>query len=54
MEEAYERLSINDLMCRALSSDTVVNPLLAADHVDLVDAYENDNVAAARKIIVAR
>jgi len=40
LQEAYERLSIADLMSRALTSKTSVNPRMAEDHLALVDAYE--------------
>ena len=51
LQEAYERLSIADLMSRALTSETSVNPQMAADHLALVDAYERADVAEVRRII---
>ena len=51
LQEAYERLSIADLMSRALTSETSVNPQMAADHLALADAYERANFAEVRRII---
>lgn len=51
LQEAYERLSIADLMSRALTSETSVNPQMAADHLALVDAYGRADVAEVRRII---
>jgi Flavin reductase like domain len=51
LQEAYGRLSIADLMSRALTSETSVNPRMADDHLALVDAYESADVAEVRRII---
>jgi len=51
LQEAYERLSIADLMSRALTSETSVNPQMAADHLALADAYDRADVAEVRRII---
>ena len=51
LQEAYERLSIADLMSRALTSETSVNPQMADDHLALVEAYERADVVEVRRII---
>ena len=51
LQEAYERLSIADLMSRALTSETSVNPQMADDHLALVNAYERADVEEVRRII---
>ena len=51
LQEAYERLSIADLMSSALTSETSVNPQMAADHLALVEAYKRADVVEVRRII---
>jgi flavin reductase (DIM6/NTAB) family NADH-FMN oxidoreductase RutF/DNA-binding GntR family transcriptional regulator len=51
LQEAYERLSIADLMLRAFTTETSVSPRVAQDHLDLVEAYEMADLARARAII---
>ncbi len=51
LQQAYERLSIADLMLRAFTTETSVSPRVAQDHLDLVEAYETADLARARGII---
>jgi benzoate/toluate 1,2-dioxygenase reductase component len=51
--DAYEHLSLPDLMARALSTDIEVSEHLVGDHRALVDAYRRADLAAAKKIITA-
>src|SRR3954468_12109252 len=52
VQQAYERLSITDHMLRALSTDAVILPRVAQDHIDLVEAYERGDLASARDILI--
>jgi benzoate/toluate 1,2-dioxygenase reductase subunit len=52
LQQAYERLSIADLMLRAVTSATSISPQIAQDHLDLVEAYERADLAHARRIIL--
>ena len=52
LQQAYERLSIADLMLRAFTTETSVSPRVAQDHLDLVEAYETADLARARAIII--
>ena len=52
LQQAYERLSIADLMLRAFTTETSVSPRVAQDHLDLVEAYEMSDLARARAIIL--
>jgi flavin reductase (DIM6/NTAB) family NADH-FMN oxidoreductase RutF/DNA-binding GntR family transcriptional regulator len=52
LQRAYERLSIADLMLRAVTTDTSISPTVAQDHLNLVEAYEMADVARARAIII--
>ena len=49
---AYDNLSLPDMMSRALSSDVEVSEHLIADHLRLVDAYADGDLAAVRTVIV--
>jgi len=53
LAEAHRRLSVLDYMAQALSPDVAVVGDVGQDHVDLVEAYERGDLAAARDIIVA-
>ena len=52
LQQAYERLSIADLMLRAFTTETSVSPRVAQDHLDLVEAYEMSDLPRARAIIL--
>jgi flavin reductase (DIM6/NTAB) family NADH-FMN oxidoreductase RutF/DNA-binding GntR family transcriptional regulator len=52
LQQAYERLSIADFMLRAVTTETLVSPRVAQDHLDLVDAFEMADLARARAIII--
>ena len=52
LQQAYERLSITDLMLRAFTTETSVSPRVAQDHVDLVEAYEMSDLPRVRAIII--
>ena len=52
LQQAYERLSIPDLMLRAVTTETSISPRVAQDHLDLVEAYEAADVPRARAIII--
>jgi DNA-binding GntR family transcriptional regulator len=51
--EAYEQLSLPDLMSRALPSEADTDPQLITDHVDLVDAVERADLPAVRRVLTA-
>jgi flavin reductase (DIM6/NTAB) family NADH-FMN oxidoreductase RutF/DNA-binding GntR family transcriptional regulator len=51
--EAYEQLSVPDLMARALLDDMDADPHLGSDHTELVDAVERKDLAAVRRVMVA-
>ena len=51
--EAYEQLSVPDVMARALVHDASVDPHLLADHLDLVDALERADRTAVRRVMTA-
>ncbi|MDQ1484199.1 MAG: hypothetical protein QOF35_2275, partial [Actinomycetota bacterium] len=52
LQQAYERLSIADLMLRAFTTETSVSPRVAQDHLALVEAYEMSDLERARAIIL--
>jgi len=49
--EAYEHLSLAELMARALSDDMEAGPQLMDDHNGLVEALERGDLAAVRAVI---
>jgi len=49
--EAYDHLSLPDLMSRALTNEVDVSPHLIDDHRRLVDAYQAADLVAAKQII---
>jgi benzoate/toluate 1,2-dioxygenase reductase subunit len=51
--EAYEQLSVPDLMARALLDDMDADPHLGSDHTELVDALERKDLAAVRRVMVS-
>jgi 4-nitrophenol 2-monooxygenase / 4-nitrocatechol 4-monooxygenase, reductase component len=51
--DAYEQLSVPDLMARALPADMAADPHLRSDHFDLIDALERGDRAAARRVMTA-
>ena len=51
--EAYERLSLPEVMTRALTAGLPVSPHLVDDHLALVDAYEHGDLAAVKQIVVS-
>jgi flavin reductase (DIM6/NTAB) family NADH-FMN oxidoreductase RutF/DNA-binding GntR family transcriptional regulator len=50
--DAYQKLSLPDLMTRTLSSESDVSEQLIADHRRLVQAYRDGDLGAAKRIIV--
>jgi flavin reductase (DIM6/NTAB) family NADH-FMN oxidoreductase RutF len=53
LAEAYDHLSLPDLMSRALTSDVEVSEQLINDHRQLVAAYDRGDLAAAKRVISA-
>lgn len=51
--QAYQALDIKGRMSEALRNATWCHPLVAQDHIDIVDAFEAGNYAAARALIMA-
>jgi flavin reductase (DIM6/NTAB) family NADH-FMN oxidoreductase RutF/DNA-binding GntR family transcriptional regulator len=51
--EAYEQLSLPDLMLQALPSEADTDPQLISDHFDLVDAVERADLPAVRTVLAA-
>jgi flavin reductase (DIM6/NTAB) family NADH-FMN oxidoreductase RutF/DNA-binding FadR family transcriptional regulator len=51
--EAYERLSLSELMARALTPDVAATPHLVQDHLELVEAYERADLDAVKRVITA-
>ena len=49
--EAYEQLSLPDLMAQALPNEADTDPHLVTDHFDLVDALERADLPAVRKVL---
>ncbi|MET0863664.1 MAG: flavin reductase [Nakamurella sp.] len=52
LSNAYEQLSVPDLMARALSVEVDVSDHLVDDHRRLVDAYRRADLAGAKQIII--
>jgi DNA-binding GntR family transcriptional regulator len=52
LEQAYERLSIADLMTRALAASASVKPDMAEEHLRLVAAFEQADLGAVRQLII--
>jgi flavin reductase (DIM6/NTAB) family NADH-FMN oxidoreductase RutF/DNA-binding FadR family transcriptional regulator len=53
LADAYNHLSLPDLMSRALSREVEVSEHLVNDHLRLVEAYERCDLPAAKEVIVA-
>jgi len=51
--QAYQALDIKGRMSEALRNATWCHPLVAQDHIDIVDAFEAGDYAAARALIMA-
>jgi flavin reductase (DIM6/NTAB) family NADH-FMN oxidoreductase RutF/DNA-binding GntR family transcriptional regulator len=51
--DAYEQLSVPDLMARALPADMDADPHLRSDHFDLIDALERRDRDAVRRVMTA-
>jgi DNA-binding GntR family transcriptional regulator/flavin reductase (DIM6/NTAB) family NADH-FMN oxidoreductase RutF len=51
LSEAYESLSLADLMSRALRARRDIAVDLAREHLELVEAYERGDLAAAKEVI---
>lgn len=51
--QAYQALDIKGRMSEALRNATWCHPLVAQDHIEIVDAFEAGDRDAARKLIVA-
>ncbi len=51
LADAYEQLSLPDVMARALSQDANADPHLVADHFALIDALERRDLAAVRGVL---
>jgi flavin reductase (DIM6/NTAB) family NADH-FMN oxidoreductase RutF len=52
LRNAYDQLSLPDLMARALSTEIDVSDHLIDDHRQLVDAYRRADLSAAKRIII--
>jgi flavin reductase (DIM6/NTAB) family NADH-FMN oxidoreductase RutF/DNA-binding GntR family transcriptional regulator len=51
LAEAYEQLSLPDVMARALPHVMAPDPHLVTDHFDLVDALERADLPTARRVL---
>jgi len=49
--ESYRMLNVNAQMCEALSDSCWLAPEIAQEHFDLVEAFEQEDLTAVRKII---
>ena len=49
--DAYEQLSLPDLMAQALPSEADTDPHLITDHFDLVEALERADLPAVRRVL---
>nr|WP_296064528.1 flavin reductase [uncultured Actinoplanes sp.] len=52
LADAYEQLSLPDVMARALPSDMKVDAHLVGEHFELVDALERADLAAVRLVLL--
>lgn len=52
LSDAYRRLDLAGLILRTYTRTTAADPELAADHRRLVEAYEDNDVAAARRAVL--
>jgi len=53
MRESYRRLSVNALMARVLSGDATSAGDVGAEHVEIVEAFEQEDLERARAAISA-
>ena len=53
LAEAYDRLSLPELMSRVLTPEVEVSSHLIDDHRELVDAYERADLSVVKQIITA-
>jgi flavin reductase (DIM6/NTAB) family NADH-FMN oxidoreductase RutF/DNA-binding GntR family transcriptional regulator len=53
LAEAYEQLSVPELMARALPDEMDADPHLRSDHFDLIDALERVDLAAVRRVMTS-
>ena len=51
--DAYEHLSLPEVMTRALTAEVAVDPHLVDDHLALVAAYERGDLPAVKRVVVA-
>ena len=51
--EAYEQLSVPELMARALPAEMDADPHLRSDHFDLIDALERRDLDAVRRVMTS-
>jgi 4-nitrophenol 2-monooxygenase / 4-nitrocatechol 4-monooxygenase, reductase component len=52
LSAVYEQLSIADLISRALRTQDEIEDTLAREHLDLVQAYERDDLDGVREVII--
>jgi flavin reductase (DIM6/NTAB) family NADH-FMN oxidoreductase RutF/DNA-binding GntR family transcriptional regulator len=53
LAEAYDQLSVPELMARALPDEMDADPHLRSDHFDLIDALERADLAAVRLVMTS-
>jgi 4-nitrophenol 2-monooxygenase / 4-nitrocatechol 4-monooxygenase, reductase component len=53
LADAYEQLSLPDVMARALPKDMAAEPHLVSDHFDLIDALERRDLPGVRRVMTA-
>jgi flavin reductase (DIM6/NTAB) family NADH-FMN oxidoreductase RutF/DNA-binding GntR family transcriptional regulator len=53
LAEAYEQLSVPEVMARALPPGMDADPHLAGDHVELIDALEREDLPSVRRVMTA-
>ena len=53
LADAYEQLSLPDVMARALPHVMAPDPHLVTDHFDLVDALERADLPAVRRVMTS-
>jgi len=53
LAEAYEQLSLPELMAQALPPDVAAGPHLVTDHFELIDALGRADLPAVRRVMIA-
>jgi 4-nitrophenol 2-monooxygenase / 4-nitrocatechol 4-monooxygenase, reductase component len=53
LADAYEQLSLPDVMARALPQEMDADPHLVDDHFELIDALERHDLAAVRRVMTS-